>query len=246
MTSLQRPNLAARLPVVCMAAHNAIRQHQGGPRSRSRPSFRMRFKCANRISIFLRSCRDCSKPSVPANDRATSRACSWTSRGILRDGSFGQHCGLSGQTSQSRLLARYRSVLPSCTVPLVPSCAYGISTACSLFVLIAAFGDLAYFERGASGLQVAAVVDVEANATLGLTRASVPAAKVADTKGASSTQWCRHRRSGHIESHFARRCHHPASIYRTQGYVARCPSPRPASSASEQPRKRYPRQAAPA
>jgi hypothetical protein len=29
MTSLQRPNLAARLPVVCMAAHNAIRQHQG-------------------------------------------------------------------------------------------------------------------------------------------------------------------------------------------------------------------------
>src|SRR3954453_6058294 len=73
----------------------------------------MRFKCANRISIFLRSCRDCSKPSVPANDRATSRACSWTSRGILRDGSFGQHCGLSGHISQSSLLARYRSVLPA-------------------------------------------------------------------------------------------------------------------------------------
>jgi hypothetical protein len=66
-----------------------------GPRSRSRPSFRMRFKCANRISIFLRSCRDRSKPSVPANDRATSRACSWMSCGILRAGSFGQHCGLS-------------------------------------------------------------------------------------------------------------------------------------------------------
>jgi hypothetical protein len=65
--------------------------------------------------------RDCSKPSVPANDRATSRACSWISRGILRDGSFGQHCGLSGHRSQSSLLARYRSVLPSCTVPLVPS-----------------------------------------------------------------------------------------------------------------------------
>src|SRR6476660_1780665 len=92
-----------------------------GPRSRSRPSLRMRFKCANRISIFLRSRRDCSKLSVPANDRATSRACSWISRGILRDGSFGQHCGLSGHTSQSSLLARYRSVLPSCTVPLVPS-----------------------------------------------------------------------------------------------------------------------------
>ena len=56
-----------------------------------------------------------------ANNRATSRACSWMSRGILRDGSFGQHCGLSGHTSQSSLLARYRSVLPSCTVPLVPS-----------------------------------------------------------------------------------------------------------------------------
>src|ERR1700676_686305 len=56
----------------------------------------IRFKCANLISIFLRSCRDRSKPSVPANDRATSRACSWISRGILRDDSFGQHCGLSG------------------------------------------------------------------------------------------------------------------------------------------------------
>ena len=92
-----------------------------GPRSRSRPSLRIRFKCANRISIVLRSRRDVSKPSVPASDRATSRACSWMSRGILRDGSLGQHCGLSGHPSQSSLLARYRSVLPSCTVPLVPS-----------------------------------------------------------------------------------------------------------------------------
>ena len=36
--------------------------------------------------------RDVSKPSVPANDRARSRACSWMSRGILRDDYFGQHC----------------------------------------------------------------------------------------------------------------------------------------------------------
>jgi hypothetical protein len=93
-----------------------------GPRSRSLSSRRMRFKCANRISIFLRSRRDCSKLSVLANDRATSRARSWISRGILRNGSFGQHCGLSGHISQSSLLARYRSVLPSCTVPLVLSC----------------------------------------------------------------------------------------------------------------------------
>jgi hypothetical protein len=79
-------------------------------------------ECASSARSASRSsCRDCSKPSVPASDRATSRACSWMSRGILRDGSFGQHWGLSGHISQSRLLARYRSVLPSCTVPLVPS-----------------------------------------------------------------------------------------------------------------------------
>src|SRR3981081_3788619 len=35
-------------------------------------------------------------------------------------------------------------------------------------------------------------LEAEANATTRLTRASVPAAKVADTTGASSTQWCRH------------------------------------------------------
>jgi hypothetical protein len=74
-----------------------------GPRSRSRPSLRMRSRCANRIKTFLRSRRDCSKPSEPANDRATSLALSWMSRGILREGSFGQHCGLSGHTSQSRM-----------------------------------------------------------------------------------------------------------------------------------------------
>ena len=34
----------------------------------------MRFRCANRISIRLRSRRDCSKASVPASDRATSRS----------------------------------------------------------------------------------------------------------------------------------------------------------------------------
>jgi hypothetical protein len=38
---------------------------------------------------LLRSRRDCSKLSVPTNDRAMSRACSWISRGILRAGSFG-------------------------------------------------------------------------------------------------------------------------------------------------------------
>ena len=114
----------------------------------------MRFRCANRISVFLRSRRDCSKPSVPASERATSRACSWMSRGILRAGSFGQHCGLSGHTSQSSLLARYRSVLPR--------------VRCRSF--------RAAFRPGTG----------------------------------------RSRQSDHNESRCARRCHHLASIYRTQ------------------------------
>ena len=37
------------------------------PRSRSRSSLRMRFICANRTSIFLRSRRDCWKASVLAS-----------------------------------------------------------------------------------------------------------------------------------------------------------------------------------
>ncbi len=41
-----------------------------GPRSGSRPSLRMRFRCANRISTFLRSCRDSSLPSVPEECRS--------------------------------------------------------------------------------------------------------------------------------------------------------------------------------
>jgi hypothetical protein len=69
-----------------MAARTNSSWAPRGPRSRSRPSFRMRLRCANRISIFLRSRRDSSKASVSASERATSRACSWMSRGILRDG----------------------------------------------------------------------------------------------------------------------------------------------------------------
>jgi hypothetical protein len=40
-----------------------------GPRSRSRPSLRMRSRWAHRISIRLRSRRDCSNASVPTNNR---------------------------------------------------------------------------------------------------------------------------------------------------------------------------------
>ena len=42
-----------------------------GPRSRRRPSRRMRLRCANLISMRLRSCRERSKASGPACDRAT-------------------------------------------------------------------------------------------------------------------------------------------------------------------------------
>jgi hypothetical protein len=43
----------------------------------------------------------------------------------------------------------------------------------------------------------------------------------------------RRQQSDHIESRCVRRSHHLASICRRRGCVARCPSPRPASSASK-------------
>jgi hypothetical protein len=45
-----------------------------GPRSRRRPSLRIRLRWANSISTRLRSRRDCSKASEPASARAVSRA----------------------------------------------------------------------------------------------------------------------------------------------------------------------------
>jgi hypothetical protein len=58
---------------------------------------------------LLRSRRDCSKASVSAKDRATSRACSWTSRGILRNGTFGQHSALSSQPARCPLRPQQRT-----------------------------------------------------------------------------------------------------------------------------------------
>src|ERR1700733_10372409 len=54
------------------------------PRSRNRSSPRIRFMCANRISTFLRSRRDCWKASVLASARTRSRTSSLRSRVILR------------------------------------------------------------------------------------------------------------------------------------------------------------------
>ena len=60
---------------------------------------------------------------------------------------------------------------------------------------------------------------------------SCPRARYRSSQAAFRPGSGRRRWSGHIESRSARRCHHPASTCRTRGYVARCPSPRPASSA---------------
>jgi hypothetical protein len=47
-----------------------------GPRNRSQARFKIRFRCANSISTFLRSCLDRSAASAPARAWATSREAS--------------------------------------------------------------------------------------------------------------------------------------------------------------------------
>jgi hypothetical protein len=66
------------------------------------------------------------------------------------------------------------------------------NTSRSLFVLVAMIAAWAYVGETAAEYHFRVTLEAEANATTRLTRASVPAAKVADTTGASSTQWCRH------------------------------------------------------
>jgi hypothetical protein len=65
-------------------------------------------------------------------------------------------------------------------------------TSRSLFVLMASFAVWAYFNGTAAGHYGSVTLEAETKATAQLTRASVVAAKVADTTGASSTQSCRH------------------------------------------------------
>ena len=120
----------------------------------------------------------------PASDRATSRACSWISRGILRDGS----------SFWQPLRFEWANV--------------AIELACAIQKRLA----LMHGAACSKPLSAGAVVDVVGRVI----------SKVAAREG----------------------CRHPASICRTPGCVARCPSPRPASSASEPHRKPYPPQAA--
>ena len=64
----------------------------------------MRFIWANRISIFLRSRRDCWKASVLASARMRSRTSSSRSRVILRATAV-VHLGFSEQIEQAFLVA---------------------------------------------------------------------------------------------------------------------------------------------
>jgi hypothetical protein len=68
------------------------------------------LRCAKRISTPFLSSRDRSNSGVAISTRARSRASSFTSRGTLRPGAFGQHFAFKGQGSQSSLLANMKSL----------------------------------------------------------------------------------------------------------------------------------------
>jgi ABC-type polysaccharide/polyol phosphate export permease len=67
-----------------------------------------------------------------------------------------------------------------------------LDTSRSWFVLMAGFAAWAYFSGTVAEYCGSVTLEAETKATAQLTRASVVAAKVADTTGASSTQSCRH------------------------------------------------------
>ena len=67
-------SLASRRRFCAIAASVNSSCAPRGPRSRRRPSLRMRLRCANSISTRFRSRRDCLKASVSASARAASRA----------------------------------------------------------------------------------------------------------------------------------------------------------------------------
>ena len=94
-------SLASRLRFCAIAASVNSNCAPLGPRRRNRSSRRMRLRCANSISTFLRSQHECANTCVLASARATSRAASFTSRLIRRAGMFGQHFALSGQARHS-------------------------------------------------------------------------------------------------------------------------------------------------
>ena len=76
------------------------------PLSRMRSKPWWVFRCANLISTRFLSSRDLANAFVFIFRRATSRASSWRSRGILRASAVVQHFALIGHASQSRFEAR--------------------------------------------------------------------------------------------------------------------------------------------
>jgi hypothetical protein len=69
-------SLASLRRFCAIAAHVNSNRAPHGPRNRSRPSRKIRFKCANSISTRFLSRPDCLNASVLASARATSRASS--------------------------------------------------------------------------------------------------------------------------------------------------------------------------
>src|SRR5262245_57159523 len=97
---------ASVLRFCTMAARWNSSRAPDSPRRRMRSKPWWVFRCAKRISTLFLSSRDFSNSGVPMRARAWSRASSFTSRGPLRQVSFGQHLGFNGHGPQSRVLAR--------------------------------------------------------------------------------------------------------------------------------------------
>src|SRR6202042_3220109 len=97
---------ASRLRFWAVAARRNSSLAPFGPLSRKRARRRIRLRWANSISTFFRRRQASTYCGVAACARATSRASSFRSLGILRATAFGQHWALSLQASQSNLLAR--------------------------------------------------------------------------------------------------------------------------------------------
>ena len=188
MAAVGRPTMRAAAGSARWPREQTHPGRLAGPRSRSRPSFRMRFRCANRILDLLALTSRCLEAlGASEHDRATSRAHAFMY--VARD------------------FARWF------------------------------FWTALRFERTYIAVELACAIQK----CLALSVHGAARSEPLSSRAAVDV-------AGRIISKVAarRRCHHPASTCRTQGYVARCPSPRPASSASELHRKRYRRQAAPA
>jgi hypothetical protein len=113
-------SLARRLRFCAIAASVNSNCTPLGPRRRNRPSLRMRFRCANSISTFLRSRRDCSNALVFASARATSRAFLGD---VARD-SPNRRLWTASRLEQTATTVEHAREVKQCRLPLVdqPAC----------------------------------------------------------------------------------------------------------------------------